>query len=72
MQPSATPWQCSQVPHPSIYLAPHYLTPHLDCDRSPMKLCPILLHEHDEYVPVTTFLDGCGVYESIIPALTEC
>jgi len=38
---------------------------------SPMKLCPILLHEHDEYLPKRTFLAGCHVYEHIIPALAK-
>jgi len=36
---------------------------------SPMKNCPILLHEHDEYIPVQTFLDGIDVYCGLLPAL---
>lgn len=38
---------------------------------SPMKLCPVLLHEHDEYLPKHTFLAGCHVYEHVIPALAS-
>ena len=36
---------------------------------SPMRLCPILLHEHNEYVPVKTFLEGIAVYEALLPAI---
>jgi len=28
---------------------------------SPIRGCPILLHEHDEYIPVSTFHEGCEV-----------
>lgn len=38
---------------------------------SPMRNTPILLHDHDEYVPVDVFLEGIKVYEKLIPALTE-
>mmetsp|Transcript_130001 Transcript_130001/g.404373 ORF Transcript_130001/g.404373 Transcript_130001/m.404373 type:complete len:441 (-) Transcript_130001:69-1391(-) len=36
---------------------------------SPMKNCPILLHEHNEYIPVRTFLDGVDVYCGLLPEL---
>jgi aminoacylase len=36
---------------------------------SPMKLCPVLLHEHDEYLPLITFINGISVYEKLLPAL---
>mmetsp|Transcript_42413 Transcript_42413/g.98232 ORF Transcript_42413/g.98232 Transcript_42413/m.98232 type:complete len:439 (-) Transcript_42413:155-1471(-) len=38
---------------------------------SPMKECPILLHEHDEYIPVNTFLDGIDVYVGLLSAMFE-
>jgi hypothetical protein len=34
---------------------------------SPMKNCPILLHEHNEYIPVSTYLEGIKVYEDFLP-----
>eukprot|EP00041_Stephanoeca_diplocostata_P002456 m.26720 g.26720 ORF g.26720 m.26720 type:complete len:90 (-) comp13377_c0_seq2:1658-1927(-) len=33
---------------------------------SPMRKCPVLLHEHDEYIPVHTFLEGPAVYETLL------
>jgi aminoacylase len=38
---------------------------------SPMKGCPILLHEHDEYIPVDVFMYGIGVYEGLISSLAS-
>jgi len=38
---------------------------------SPMRGCPVLLHEHDEYLPRKQFLEGIQVYCKLIPALTE-
>ena len=36
---------------------------------SPMRKCPILLHEHDEYVPRSVFLEGPKVYVKILARL---
>ncbi|CAD7926166.1 unnamed protein product [Amoebophrya sp. A120] len=36
---------------------------------SPMRRCPILLHEHNEYIPVSCFWEGVGVYESLLREL---
>lgn len=38
---------------------------------SPMRNCPILLHEHDEYIPISVFLEGIKVYEKLIPTLAN-
>eukprot|EP00039_Didymoeca_costata_P010033 m.134088 g.134088 ORF g.134088 m.134088 type:complete len:458 (+) comp14687_c0_seq2:139-1512(+) len=38
---------------------------------SPMKNCPILLHEHDEYIPARVFIEGCSVYVPLLTGLTE-
>ncbi|XP_071685680.1 uncharacterized protein [Rutidosis leptorrhynchoides] len=38
---------------------------------SPMKNTPILLHDHNEYLKDTVFLEGIKVYESIIKALSS-
>ena len=37
---------------------------------SPMRNCPILLHENDEYIPETTFLEGIEVYCEVISSLS--
>lgn len=37
---------------------------------SPMRNCPILLHENDEYIPEETFLEGISVYVEVIQALS--
>jgi len=37
---------------------------------SPMRNCPILLHEHDEYLPKRTFVEGIRIYEQVIQALS--
>jgi acetylornithine deacetylase/succinyl-diaminopimelate desuccinylase-like protein len=37
---------------------------------SPMRRTPILLHDHDEFVGVETFLEGIRVFEAMIPVLT--
>jgi len=38
---------------------------------SPLNLTPVLLHDHNEYVTVDTFLNGVKVYEKLIPALAN-
>jgi aminoacylase len=38
---------------------------------SPMRRTPILLHDHDEFVGVDVFLEGIGVYEKLVPRLTD-
>uniref|UniRef100_A0A3Q3EKH7 N-acyl-aliphatic-L-amino acid amidohydrolase n=1 Tax=Kryptolebias marmoratus TaxID=37003 RepID=A0A3Q3EKH7_KRYMA len=38
---------------------------------SPMNRTPILLHDHNEYLNEQVFLKGIGVYEALIPALTN-
>ncbi|KAL4577987.1 hypothetical protein LXL04_014102 [Taraxacum kok-saghyz] len=38
---------------------------------SPMKNTPILLHDHNEFLMDTVFLEGIKVYESIIVSLTS-
>eukprot|EP00913_Durusdinium_trenchii_P019152 g17999.t1 len=38
---------------------------------SPMKNCPILLHEHNEYLPVDIFLAGIEVYVGLVEALAS-
>ena len=38
---------------------------------SPMKKCPILLHEHNEYLEVETFLEGIEVYVGLLEALAS-
>jgi aminoacylase len=36
---------------------------------SPMRNTEIMLHENDEYIPVSTFLEGIGVYVGLLKAL---
>ena len=36
---------------------------------SPMRSCEIMLHENDEYIPESTYLEGISVYVSLIEAL---
>jgi aminoacylase len=36
---------------------------------SPMRNTEILLHEHDEYIPEITYLEGIGIYISLIQDL---
>lgn len=36
---------------------------------SPMRNCPILLHEHNENIEEKVYLEGCEVYLKLIPAL---
>ena len=38
---------------------------------SPMRRTPILLHDHDEFLSVEAFTEGVGIYERLLPALTE-
>jgi aminoacylase len=36
-----------------------------------MRNTPILLHDHDEFIPIDVFLEGIDVYEKIIPVLAN-
>lgn len=36
---------------------------------SPMMNCPILLHEHNEYIPIDVFEQGIDIYEKLLPRL---
>jgi aminoacylase len=36
---------------------------------SPMRNTEILLHEHDEYIPESTYLEGIGIYMGLIQDL---
>ena len=38
---------------------------------SPMASTPVLLHEHNEALSVSTFMHGIKAYEAIIPALAD-
>ena len=38
---------------------------------SPMRRKPVLLHCHDEYLPVDVFLEGIRVYERLLPELAN-
>jgi hypothetical protein len=38
---------------------------------SPIRKSPILLHEHDEYIDESIFLEGCDVYVTLIRALSS-
>ncbi|CAM9957466.1 unnamed protein product [Sphacelaria rigidula] len=38
---------------------------------SPMRNTPILLHDHNEYIDQSVFLDGIGVYERLIKELAS-
>lgn len=38
---------------------------------SPMRNSPILLHEHDEYISLDVYLEGCEVYIKLIEALAN-
>jgi aminoacylase len=38
---------------------------------SPMRRSPILLHEHDEYIEESVFLEGCKVYVRLIDRLAS-
>ncbi|CAE8714205.1 unnamed protein product [Polarella glacialis] len=38
---------------------------------SPMRNCPILLHEHDEYIPIDVFMSGIDVYVTLIAGLAD-
>eukprot|EP00948_MAST-09A_sp_MAST-9A-sp1_P001666 g1666.t1 len=38
---------------------------------SPLRDCPILLHEPDEYLSVKTFMEGIAFYEQILPQLSN-
>ncbi len=43
---------------------------HIPCfGFSPMSNSPILLHEHDEYIDASVFLEGVTVYEAVIMSL---
>lgn len=36
---------------------------------SPMRKCPVLLHEHDEYLATSVFLEGPKAYDAILRRL---
>ena len=36
---------------------------------SAMRRTPVLLHDHDEFVPVAGFLEGIRVYQTMLPML---
>jgi aminoacylase len=38
---------------------------------SPIRRSPILLHEHDEYLSDSVFLEGCAVYVPLIKSLSS-
>ncbi|BES98985.1 N-acyl-aliphatic-L-amino acid amidohydrolase [Nesidiocoris tenuis] len=38
---------------------------------TPLKNTPVLLHDHDEYIPEDQFLEGIDLYVELIKALTE-
>ena len=38
---------------------------------SPIRLQPVLLHDHDERLSVECYLEGVKVYEKLIPALAN-
>ncbi len=38
---------------------------------SPMRRSPILLHEHNEYIDESVFIEGVGVYEKLLPRLAD-
>ncbi|GBG27574.1 Aminoacylase-1, partial [Hondaea fermentalgiana] len=38
---------------------------------SPMARSPVLLHEHNEYLERSVFLEGIAVYDKILPALAN-
>jgi aminoacylase len=38
---------------------------------SPMRNSPILLHEHDEYLDESVFVEGCNVYVTLIRGLAR-
>ena len=38
---------------------------------SPIRRTPILLHDHDEHVPVDIFLEGVRAFEALIPGLAD-
>ncbi len=38
---------------------------------SPMRRSPILLHEHDEYLAIDVFVEGCNVFVEVIRALAS-
>lgn len=38
---------------------------------SPMNNTPVLLHDNDEFLKVSTFLKGIEIYRKIIPAIAN-
>ena len=38
---------------------------------SPMRRSPVLLHEHDEYIDISVFLEGCEVYIKVLSAMAS-
>lgn len=37
---------------------------------SPIRRSPVLLHEHDEFIPIDVYLEGCEVYIQLIQAIS--
>ena len=37
---------------------------------SPMRNTPILLHDHDEYIEESIFLEGIGVFVDVVKQMT--
>lgn len=33
---------------------------------SPMNYTPVLLHEHDEYIKASTYIEGIEIYKKIL------
>jgi aminoacylase len=38
---------------------------------SPMRRTPVLLHDHDEFIGVDTFLEGIRIYAAVLPKLAD-
>ncbi len=38
---------------------------------SPIRRSPILLHEHNEYIDESVFIEGIGVYKKLLPRLAD-
>jgi len=38
---------------------------------SPIRRTPILLHDHDEHVPISVFLEGIQAFEALLPTLAD-
>lgn len=38
---------------------------------SPIRRSPVLLHEHDEFIPIDIYLEGCEVYVELIQKIAN-